>query len=344
MNMNSFKTILLATCMLVMAKIGAQDLSEKANAFLSTLPTELRSAATFSLDDSERFNMNYIPVIRKGPTFNDFNEEQTQAALDLLKASLSKEGFDKAQDIRELEKVLLVIEKKGFHMPDGTVRDPLNYHFCIFGTPSSTEPWGWRFEGHHLSMNFTSDQGKIVSATPSFMGTNPAIVKIDLQRGKQVLKKESELGFALVNALTGEQLKVAKFSDEAPAEIITANKRKVEGIEQKGIYFSALDDVQKKIFMELLNVYIGNYIFEFSESFRNRIIEAGLEKLSFAWAGGQQEGIAQYYRIQGPMLLIEYDNIQNNANHVHTVIRDLGNDYAEDLLEAHYSMEHQQQN
>ncbi|MGB5370974.1 MAG: DUF3500 domain-containing protein [Flavobacteriaceae bacterium] len=342
--MKPIKTILLAICLLFLAKIGAQDLSEKANVFLGSLSDELRAAATFSLDDAERFNMNYIPVIRKGPTFHDFNETQTQAALDLLKASLSTEGFAKAQDIRDLEKVLLVIEEAGFHMPDGTVRDPLNYHFCIFGTPSSTDPWGWRFEGHHLSMNFTSDQGNIVSATPSFMGSNPAIVKIDLQRGKQVLKKESKLGFALVNSLTADQLKLAKFSDEAPAEIITENKRKVEGVEKIGIGYGDLNEAQKNIFMDLLNVYIGNYIFEFSETFRAKIIAAGLENLSFAWAGGQQEGIAQYYRIHGPMLLIEYDNIQNNANHVHTVVRDLGNDYAEDLLQAHYSTQHQQQN
>ncbi|MEA1784797.1 DUF3500 domain-containing protein [Arenibacter sp. GZD96] len=327
--------------MTIIGYLRAQDLSAKANTFLQTLPAELRSQTVFPIDDTERFNMNYVPIPRKGLTFHEFNETQKSAAIQLLRATLSKEGYRKTNEIQQLENVLILIENNNYLMPDGKLRrDPLNYHFSIFGTPSPTNPWGWRFEGHHISLNFTSGDGNIISGTPFFLGSNPGIVRIEEEQGKQVLKKESELGFALVNSLNETQLKKAKFSDVAPAEIITENKRKVEGIALTGISYGNLNPTQQKIFDALLNVYIGNYIFEFSERFRKKIENAGMENLHFAWAGSLKEGVAHYYRIHGPMLLIEFDNTQNNANHIHTVIRDLSNDYAEDFLQAHYKKEH----
>lgn len=323
-------------------RMEAQDLSEKANAFLETLSKELRKKTVFSFEEEERFNMNYIPMPRLGPTFHDFNQNQKNAALELLKGSLSLEGYQKTVQIMELEKVLRVLEDDdNDKMPDGRPRrDSQNYHFCVFGTPSSNAVWGWRFEGHHVSLNFTSDSGTIVSATPTFFGSNPAIVKTGEQLGMQVLKKESVLGLRLVNSLTTHQLKTARFSKYAPQEIITANHRKAVGVDKKGILFSQLTDNQKKLFMQLLEVYIGNYIFDFSENLRNKINAAGIENLSFAWAGQLTEGKPYYYRIHGPMLLIEFDNIQNNANHIHTAVRDLTNDFAEDFLKQHYQKEH----
>ncbi len=326
----------------LLGNVGAQDISDKANAFLDTLSEELKEKTLFTLDDEERYNMNYVPIPREGATFHDFDETQKQAALDLLKACLSKEGYEKTMEIRELEKVMRIIENDdNDKMPDGRPRrDPLNYHFCIFGTPSTSEIWGWRFEGHHISLNFTSDEGKIVSATPTFFGSNPGIVKEGDSRGKQVLKRESLLGFALVNSLTADQLKIAKFSEEAPPEIISANNREVGEIETAGIAYPLLNKAQKTIFKELLQVYVGNYIFDFSENLMAKIEKAGIENLHFAWAGSLKEGKAHYYRIHGPMLLIEFDNTQNDANHVHTAVRDLTNDYAEDILKRHYEMEH----
>ncbi len=325
---------------LFISQLKAQNLSDKANYFLSTLTPELKSQTLFSLDDKERVNMHFVPILRSGPTFHDFNEIQKQAALDLLNASLSQQGYQKSMEIMELEKVLIIIEKDQFHLADGTGRDPLNYHFCIFGNPSSTVIWGWRFEGHHISLNFTSDNGEIISSTPSFFGSNPGVVNIDEQKGKEVLKQETALGFQLVNSFDNAQLTTARFSDTAPRDIITGTDVKVEGLEPKGIPYKALKANQKEIFMELLNVYIDNYQLGFARTLRAKIENAGIENLYFAWAGGMQRGIGNYYRIQGPMLLIEYDNTQNNANHVHTVVRDLTNDYAEDILREHYKNDH----
>ena len=135
-------------------------------------------------------------------------------------------------------------------------------------------------------------------------------------------------------------MKVARFSDQAPAEIITGTDRKAKNIEPLGISYKALNEAQKKMFIQLLDVYMKNYEFGFSKTLMEKIKAAGFENLTFAWAGGLTPAIAQYYRIQGPMLLIEYDNIQNNANHVHTIVRDLTNDFAEDILREHYQKHH----
>ncbi len=335
--MRPSKTI---SCLVLLASINfsiAQDLSQKAKDFLATLSPELKLQAVFPLKHEERFNFNFVPLKRKGPTFRDFNATQKTAALELLKASLSAQGFKKATDIIELEKALIIIEKQA---PDSRYRDPLNYHFCIFGTPSADKAWGWKFEGHHISVNFVSNEGRIVSSTPSFFGSNPGIVNIEDQKGKQALKLESELALLLVNALSEEQLKTARVSEEAPKEIITGNSRKASNIEPRGISFNALDNDQKKTFLQLLDVFVKNYELGFSKTLMEKIKKAGMDNLSFAWAGGLKYGVPHYYRIQGPMLLIEYDNIQNNANHVHTSVRDLTNDFAEDILREHYLSEH----
>lgn len=331
--MTSKRIAFLIVTLFPLLPLGAQDLAQKARDFLATLSPELRSKTLFTLEDAERYNMNYVPIKRKGPSFHDFGKKQKQAALVLLRGSLSEEGYRKTKEIMELEKVLATIENNRF-------RDPLDYHFCIFGQPLSEQPWGWRFEGHHISLNFTSIDNEIVSSTPSFFGANPAIVNIEEQKGREVLKLESKLGFMLVNSLNKDQLKVAKFSDHAPREIITGTQRKVGSIEPKGIQFTLLNPEQQETLMNLLNVYIDNYQFGFSQTLRGKIKKAGIENLYFAWAGSLKPGIGHYYSIQGPMLLIEYDNIQNNANHIHTVVRDLTNDFAEDILREHYQKEH----
>lgn len=327
-------------CWTFPAKGTSQSLWEKAQVFKSSLTPELQQQLEFDFKDEERTSFHFVPKTRKGPTFHDFNPNQKALAIDLLKSCLSAEGFRKSREIMELENVLMIMDQ--YPMPDGTLaRDPLNYHFSMFGIPQADSVWGWRFEGHHLSLNFTSNSGVLVSATPSFMGSNPGIVPIEKDKGKQVLRQESERALRLVNTLSEEQLGMARFSETAPREILTGNGTDIATLEPKGISYSQLTPGQQRSFLELLEVYIGNYIFDFSESFRKKIMEAGVEHLHFAWAGGLAWGQPHYYRIQGPMLIIEYDNIQNNANHVHTVVRDLTNDFAEDFLKAHYLKEHQ---
>lgn len=327
------KAMLVICAVIAAIPANGQDLAKKADAFLNTLSTELRAKSQFNFEDAERFNWNFVPIARKGPSFRDFDEKQKNAAISLLRASLSDQGYQKVRGIIELETVLKALEKRA---PADNYRDPLNYHLSIFGEPSSSKEWGWRFEGHHISLNFSSLQGVLVSSTPSFFGSNPGIVPTGDKKGTQVLKKEMELGFLLVNSLNEGQLKKTRFADKAPSEIITGNSRKASLLSPSGIKFRELNAVQKKIFMQLLDVYIRNYTSEFSKKFLANIQKSGIDDLHFAWAGSLKPESGHYYRIQGKALLIEYDNTQNNSNHVHTVVRDLTNDFGEDVLKGHY--------
>lgn len=328
-----FKSMLFTCALVAVIPANGQDLAKKANTFLNTLSAELRTQAQFTFGDAERFNWNFVPIARKGPSFRDFDEEQKNAAISLLRASLSDQGYQKVQGIIELETVLKALEKR---TPADNYRDPLNYHISIFGEPSSSKEWGWRFEGHHISLNFSSLQGVLVSSTPSFLGSNPGIVNSGDKKGTEILKKEMELGFLLLNSLDEEQLKKTRFAETAPPEIITGNSRKASLLKPLGIEFRELNAGQKKIFVQLLDVYIKNYASKFSEKLLANIKKTGLDDLHFAWAGSLKPGSGHYYRIQGKALLIEYDNTQNNANHVHTVVRDLSNDFGEDVLKGHY--------
>lgn len=330
-----FSIIILLLCCL--CKTEAQEHIAKANKLLSTLDEKLKTKTQYLYEDDERFNWWFIPRSRNGLPFSDMNAQQRAAAMELIKASMSNQGYQKASGILSLEAVLREVERRN---EEDSYRNPQNYYFTIFGTPSEKDPWGWRIEGHHLSLNFSSVDGVIESSTPSFMGANPAVVPRGPERGKAVLRQETDLGFMLVNSLSPDQLKVARFSDRAPYDIITGNARKAEAAEKKGLAYTSFTDAQKKIFHQLLDVYVKNYQFGFASKLIDKIKKAGFENLSFAWAGALQPGSGHYYRIQGPMLLIEYDNTQNNANHVHSVVRDLTNDFAEDILREHYQKNH----
>lgn len=310
-----------------------------ANEFLETLPSKQKNKVLFELDDSERYNWHYIPKSRNGLSLNEMNDKQRKAAFALLHTALSDTGFDKTTSIMQLETVLREVENRP---ANDTYRDPGNYFFSIFGNPASDPVWGWRLEGHHISFNFSSENNRLVSGTPGFLGSNPAIVLSGPEKGKQILKDETELGFALLHSLHANQVEKALISNDAPGDIITAASRKAMINNPKGILYSELDSSQQKIFLQLLSIYIHRYTPVFAMDMMHDIETAGLHKLQFAWAGAQQPGIGHphYYRIQGPTIIIEYDNTQNNANHIHTVIRDLKKDFGGDELLEHYKHDH----
>ncbi len=332
---NIFTLIVLFSSVFVQAQ--KKEVLTNAQSFMGTLTPELKSKAQFPFDDAERFNWNFVPIQRKGVTFYDFTPKQREAAMTLLKSSLSEQGYQKATAIVNLENILKVVENRG---ADDHYRDPMNYHFWVFGAPDEKNPWGWRFEGHHVSLNFSLLNGEIVSSTPSFFGSNPGIVKEGSSKGMEVLKQETDMGFSLVNSLSSTQRSTALLSETALPEIVSGNNRKAMMQTPAGLSFKEMNKDQQAALLKLLDVYVKNYAFGFSKKLMEKITKAGIDNLHFAWAGSLQPGAGHYYRIQGPMLLIEYDNTQNNANHVHTTIRDLNDDFAEDILREHYAKEH----
>lgn len=327
--------LLVLNFMNTTSKPSHPTIAETIKSFVSELNDAQKKKALFILEDSERYHWNFVPTERKGIAFKELTTRQQQLFMKVLQTALSDEGYRKASSIMQLENILKEVEGRS---GGDDYRDPGKYYFSLFGEPTAAKPWGWRIEGHHLALNFLHKQNT-VACTPSFFGSNPAIVLSGVEKGKQVLKPESEKGFALLNSLTAQQLRMAIIAEAAFPEILTGNDRTVTPTKPEGIAFTALTAGQQKLFRDLLSVYIMNYNTETSSVIIQEIETLGFEKFYFAWAGARAWGKGHYYRIHGPTLWIEYDNTQNNANHVHTSIRHLTNDFGEDLLKKHY-LEH----
>jgi len=316
---------------------GDDKFVASAKKFLSSLDAKTRSKLTFGFNDNERYNWNFVPTTRKGASMHDLTDPQKKTLEDLLVIFLSEQGYKKATGVMSLEGILREVEGRN---EGDNYRDSKKYFISFFGEPADKALWGWRLEGHHLSLNFTYFNGVVEAATPSFMGANPAVVPSGAHKGHQLLKDETEFAFAFINTLTPDQLKVAVFSQAALPEIVTGNDREAKTLEPKGISYKDLNADQQKAMIKLLNVFVKNYELGFSSKLWEKIQKAGVDNLSFAWAGSTTAGGGTYYRIQGPTLQIEYDNTQTQANHVHTAVRDLTNDFAGDALKEHYQKEH----
>lgn len=317
-------------------KQAANQMAAAANNLLSALDTKQKAATAFALTDDHRLNWHFIPMDRKGLTLKEMNPEQRHLTTALLASALSSQGLIKANTIMSLEAILRELEGPNRRFP----RDPEMYHISIFGEPGPGKTWGWRYEGHHLSLSFTVVKGEFVSATPSMMGTNPDIVMEGPRKGLQVLADEENVGLKLAKSLSATQREKVIFSEKAPSDIVTSNKRKVSPLEPQGINWKDLTDDQKGMVWNLVKTYVRRARGDIADVDEERITDAGRDNIHFAWAGGMEHGQGHYYRIQGPTFLIEYDNTQNNANHIHAVYRDFAEDFGEDLLTKHYKESH----
>jgi hypothetical protein len=316
-------------------KPAADAMAKAAMSFWNSLTPEQQGKAGFEFKDEERLNWHFVPRARKGLALKDMTPDQRQLAHAFLSSGLGQRGYVSAVTIMSLDAILRELEGG-----KGPARDSELYFFSVFGKPGSDQTWGWRVEGHHLALNFTIANGQAVARSPAFMGTNPAEVRSGPRKGLRVLDKEEDMGRAFVKSLNEEQLKKAVFSEKAPADIITGNQRKAQlDKPDLGVTSGDLTKEQKAALWELIKVYAHWHRPELAEQDLKRIEEAGLEKIRFAWAGGLEAGVGQYYRIVGPTFLIEYDNTQNNANHIHTVWRNMGDDFGEDLLKKHYDQQ-----
>jgi len=320
-------------------------MTKAVSAFLKTLDAQQMAEVMRPMADTSRFDWHFIPRERLGFNLKRMSEPQRKAAMNMVEVVMSDKGYTKIKDIIDLESVLRVLESRP---PNDTRRDPENYAFLVFGDPSvAKDPWGWRMEGHHISIHYTSVDSHI-SFTPSFLGSNPGHVLIDVpQKGKRVLGEEQDMGYELLNSLDADQKKRVVLAAKAPYEIFSVNQRQVTGIDTKKFEGLAMKDMtaaQQEIFKNLIAVYLDRYHVTLKNQQMKQLEKAGMDKLYFAWMGdtkpemGKDKG--HYYRIHGPTILIEFDNTQNDGNHIHTVVRDLTNDFSEDLLRAHYAKSH----
>ena len=333
--MSKTATLLLVACLSPMALMAhgvpaGTTMAEAAKHFLAALTGAQREKAVIPFTDEERYNWHYIPRARKGLPLKEMTPPQKHLAHALLSAELSQRGYMKATTIMSLEEVLRALENDS-----GERRDPEKYYFSIFGEPAETGAWGFRVEGHHVSLNFAIANGKIATS-PTFFGANPAEVKEGPRKGLRVLAREEDLGRTLMNSFTPEQRDAATVSKTAYKDILTEASRKaaLKG-QPTGLSAAKMNGKQRDMLNDLLGEYVHNIPDELAEYRLKQIKEAGTN-LWFAWAGVLEKGGPHYYRIQAPAFLVEYDNTQNNANHIHSVWRDFNGDFGEDLLQKHY--------
>jgi len=310
---------------------SATAMAAAAKNFLTMLTPEQRAKATYAFDDRQRVDWHFVPRERKGLPLREMDAGQRAMAEALLSAGLSQTGFAKVSGVLSLEPVLRDMEKDTRGR-----RDAAGYFFTVFGEPSTSATWGWRFEGHHVALNFTVIKGRTVASSPSFFGANPAELKDGPRKGFRALAGEEDLARQLLAALDEKQKAVAVVSPAAPKDIFTGNKLKVEPLESKGIAAAKLNKRQVAMLMGVIEEYAVNMPADIGSARLDAVRKAGVDKILFAWMGGPQRGQPHYYRIQGPTFLIEYDNTQNNNNHIHSVWRDFAGDFGMNLLAAHY--------
>jgi hypothetical protein len=316
-----------------------------ANRLLESLTPEQKAKATFPFDDDERMRWHYIPTApsepgfpRYGLTLREMNTSQRLFARELLRTGLSARGFMTVTSIMDLEDVLRVIEEaegRAAGRPPIFQRDPLGYFFSVFGTPTAKGTWGWRVDGHHVSLHFTIVNGDITVSTPTFFGTNPAEVRDGPKMGVRILADQEDAGRGLVLRLTEAQRAKAVITRDAPADILTTNRFPIDPLTPAGIPSMELTAPQREQLSRIIGIYTSAMTEEIAAKRIGRLRAAGVEKITFVWAGELERGKKHYYRVQGPTFLIEFDNTQNDANHVHSVWRDFDGDFGRDVLREH---------
>ena len=345
-----------------------QRMGEAAASFLASLAQDQRAQALFDFTaQSQRTAWYYTPIPRDGLPLSEMDRHQQRLALQLVATGLSRAGYVTASTIMGLETTLDALERWGRPLPG---RDSRLYYVRVFGSPHGQDPWGWSFEGHHISLNYTLAGGCLVSPTPTFFGANPAEAPLGGASTLRPLQGVEDRARDLVHELDAGQRVAAIISSLAPPDIVLTNRPQVmEGAlldsEQavaawqaashatagevaalryastpRGISWSSLTSGQQEVLLSLIGEYIRRMPDDLAEIEQKKLLENGPTDLHFAWAGGIERRQPHYYRIQGGRLLVEYDNTQNDANHIHSVWRDPLNDFGADILARHYAHSH----
>ncbi|WP_411767849.1 DUF3500 domain-containing protein [Winogradskyella sp. A3E31] len=323
----------------------SQEIVNISNEFLSTLSDEIKNEVLRDFNDSLRTNWTNLPVglaKRPGKKYGDLSDKSKIKFHEVLTTIFSSQGYLKTTSIMQLDDMLNArvdeaIENKLIKEDDiprikALDWDYNNYFISIWGNPDLENPWSLKFEGHHLSINLTIIKEKI-SFTPMFVGADPALMTSTKHVGLRVLSKEEDYGIKLINSLDESQQKIATLSQEVPRDIITNPSNSQRITEYQGIKANELTTDQKTVLMLLIKEFINNLEDEKSNKYLREIEESGLDEIYFAWIGSYKKREPNYYIINGPDFIIEYDN---TGNHIHSIWREKGNDFGEDLLKTHH--------
>ncbi len=321
-------------------------MAEAASKFIASLSAEQKAKAVYNFNDTARDDWEFFPRQRKGLPLKEMTLEQRRLAHTFLRTGLSNYGYLKASAIMQMEPILGAFEDaRGNTERRPFRRDEELYFFAIFGTPGTKEPWGWRIEGHHVSLHFTLVNGELVANTPLGFGSNPAEVREGPRAGFRPLANEEDLAREAITALDDKQRDLAIFNKlRTPGDLLTMSKRIIDPLKPAGIGYGQLSVEQRERLMGIVEEYLDRMPEEIAKQRRAALMKAGLNTIYFGWAGSVKPGEAHYYRIQGKTFLIEYDHSQNpandttqlNPNHIHSVWRDFNGDFGRDWLGEHY--------
>lgn len=327
------RTVLAAAALLPFGSASAQTvdaaqrIADAANRFLVSLDDAQRQKAMIAFESGNRLDWHYIPRSRSGLALGEMRADQADAARALFATVLNQRGLDLLDGVRLLEGVL--------REQQGSFRDPTRYYVSVFGMPGRF-PWGWRFEGHHLSLNVALPAAGHVAVTPFFTGTHPATVREGPHRGFRLLGPSEDLARQIMASLTDQQRQAAIIADRSFGEIVASPQRERDLGNLRGLPLGEMTGAQRTLVEALMDRFLGTLAADLLAQQKQRVLEQGLAAFRFAWAGSLTPGDAHYFRVHGPATLIEHDNTQNGANHVHAVWRDLAADFGHDALADHY--------
>ena len=308
---------------------ATERMRAEAQSVIALFQGRARETLVLPFASGDRIDWHYVPRSRVGVSFADMDPQQREAVHRLLRAALSAIGHRKVVNIIELELVLRELEMFGL------MRDPGKYFVAFFGSPDAKAPWGWRFEGHHLSLNFTL-RGDRVATSPSFFGANPALVAKGPKAGLRTLAAEEDEARKLLGMLDAAQRAAAVIDARPYGDIVTGARDKVSPLEDRGLQARAMNEAQRTQLRRLIDAHAESFEPALRAARLARTDE-GFDAIRFAWAGDTARGRPHYYRVQGAKFLIEYDASQGDGNHIHTVWRDFDGDFGRDLLREHHA-------
>ena len=317
---------------------AVSQMTEACSDFLKSLNSDQKAKATYSYLDGERIFWYYPPLNRHGLPLREMDAQQRKLAHAVMASGLTEKSYQQAKQIIDHEDILgpLEVDKNKVTF----LRDTERYYFTIFGEPGGADPWGWRVEGHHVCLNYSIWNDKVISVTPFFFGANPAEVRKGPKSGLRILGTREDLAFELMESLDAGQQSKAIIYDEAPLDILTYNSSKVSLPREEGLPASRMSGTQRELLMALISEYVNQVRSDVAQERLDAFKANGIDGIHLAWAGPVDKSKAHYYRLHGGDFVVEFDNRQDGANHIHSVYRDVENDFASDVLRQHLLLYH----
>ncbi|MBI2181075.1 MAG: DUF3500 domain-containing protein [Deltaproteobacteria bacterium] len=320
--------------------VSTRPIKEAAEAFLASLKAEQRAKTVFPVDTPEwrKWSNIHPTLMRHGIPLFEMSDTQRDRAFALLRESLSAEGFQTARDVMRLNETVLEMTGRLAEYGEDL------YWLSIMGTPSAGDPWGWQIDGHHLNINYFILGGQVVM-TPAFLGSEPVHATTGRYAGTRVFTADENRGLAMIRALSSEQRAKTIIAAESKGEVLTAAFRDNLVLDYTGIGYDELASAQHETLLHLIQLHVGRMRPDHAEV-KMAEVKRHLRDTHFCWMGGIEDDSVFYYRVQSPVIIIEFDHQRGIAfrqyvkpykDHIHVVVRTPnGNDYGKDLLRQHY--------